>query len=409
MIQFFDISEQKSLERQFIQSQKMRTIGQLTGGIAHDFNNLLTAILGFSDLLLQRYLPTDPFYSDLFQIKQNANRASNLVQQLLAFLRQEPIQPKILHIQDVLIDLSSLLRRLININIDLQLFHVKDLWPVHVDQGLIEQVIINLVINARDAMPNGGTIVIRTGNYTIQQFEQIGASSLKPGDYLLIEVIDTGIGIEEKDLGRIFEPFFSLKKNDGVEEDDISGIGLGLSTVFGIIKQTDGFIHVESEINHGTIFKIFFPRFLNAPVTSHCIDRPQHERSDLRGEETILLVEDEDSVRLFSARALRDKGYRVLEARSSQEAVSMIQEGIMFDLLITDVLLPQMEGTELFEYVRSIYPETKVLFISGYMKSSFRNYFDENPNVHFLPKPFTLKELTLKVKDILSEGIIILS
>jgi two-component system cell cycle sensor histidine kinase/response regulator CckA len=223
-----DISEQKRLEQQFIQSQKMQAVGQLAGGIAHDFNNLLTAMIGFCDLLLQRHLPNDPAYTDIVQIKQNANRAANLVRQLLAFSRQQTLQPRVIHISDVLGELSSLLRRLIGANIELKLTHERDLWPVKVDPGQLEQVIINLIVNARDAMPQGGVLILRTGHYQPKRQQRLGHDVMPPGDYVLIEVSDTGCGIERRDIDHIFEPFFSTKELG-------SGTGLGLSTVFLVI------------------------------------------------------------------------------------------------------------------------------------------------------------------------------
>ena len=393
LIQFIDISEQKRLEQQFIQSQKMQAVGQLAGGIAHDFNNLLTAMIGFCDLLLQRYMPSDPSYTDIIQIKQNANRAANLVRQLLAFSRQQNLQPKVINITDTLAELSALLRRLIGAGIDLQMIHGRDLWTVRVDASQLEQVIINLAVNARDAMTQGGNLIIRTGHYQLPKPRQLGHETMPAGDYVLIEVVDTGHGIQQEHLDHIFEPFFSTKELG-------SGTGLGLSTVYGIVKQTGGFVAVESEPNHGTIFKIFLPRYHGAEPVSTTIEH-EHHATDLTGSETILLVEDEDAVRLFSGRALREKGYRVLEANSGDAALSIIKKGEVLDLLITDVVMPKMDGPTLNKKVRDLLPHIKTIFISGYAEDTFRRNLDDNAQIHFLAKPFTLKDLAAKVKDVL--------
>ena len=244
MLHFIDVTEQKNLEVQFAQSQKMQAVGQLAGGVAHDFNNLLTAMIGFCDLLLMRFRPGDPSFADIMQIKQNANRAANLVRQLLAFSRQQTLQPRILDITDVLVELSHLLRRLIGENIELKVVHGRDLGLVKVDQGQLEQVIINLAVNARDAMPGGGTLTIRTANHVQSGAMRRGHEIMPAGNYVLIEVADTGIGIPKENLERIFEPFFSTKEIG-------SGTGLGLSTVYGIVKQTGGFVFVDSDAGRG--------------------------------------------------------------------------------------------------------------------------------------------------------------
>ncbi len=395
VLQFIDTSEQKRLEQQFIQSQKMQAVGQLAGGIAHDFNNLLTAMIGFCDLLLQRYMPNDSSYMDIMQIKQNANRAANLVRQLLAFSRQQNLQPKVINITDTLAELSALLRRLIGARIELTMNHGRDIWPVMVDVSQLEQVIINLVVNARDAMeanPNGG-VMIQTSNLQVQTAIQLEHEMIPEGDYVLIEVIDSGHGIEKGVLEHIFEPFFSTKEVG-------AGTGLGLSTVYGIVKQTGGFIAVNSVIDKGTAFKIYLPR--HTGEETHYTQLPEPVATDLTGSETILLVEDEDAVRLFSARALRDKGYEVLEAENGDVALTLIGEGKKFDLLITDVVMPRMDGPTLCQKVREIFPTVKTIFISGYTEDTFRNNLGNNADIHFLQKPFTLKDLAQKVKDVLS-------
>jgi len=394
MLQFIDISEQKRLEGQFIQSQKMQAVGQLAGGIAHDFNNLLTAMIGFSDLLLQRYMPNDPSYTDVMQIKQNAARAANLVRQLLAFSRQQTLQPKVINITDTLSELSVLLRRLIGTGIELKLHHERDLWLVKVDPGQLEQVIINMAVNARDAMAHSGTLIVRTNNVTITHPQRVGSELLPQGDYVMIEVVDTGTGIAPEDIEHVFEPFFSTKEVG-------SGTGLGLSTAYGIVKQTGGSITVESELNMGTTFKIYLPRFEGEELAIG----PEKEAlsGDLTGRGTLMLVEDEDAVRMFSARALREKGYNIIEANSGDKALEILKNGQTIDLLITDVVMPKMDGPTLSKKVSDILPELQTIFISGYTEDTFRNNIDKNTRIHFLQKPFTLKELATKVKEVMQE------
>ncbi len=393
LLQLMDISQQKRLEQQFIQSQKMQAVGQLAGGIAHDFNNLLTAMIGFCDLLLQRYMPNDPSYLDVSQIKQNANRAANLVRQLLAFSRQQTLQPRIVHITDALAELSSLLRRLIGAKIDLDVIHGRDIWPVKVDVSQFEQVIINLAVNSRDAMVDGGKLTIKTANVSNLKPIQVGHETMPMGDFVIIEVIDSGSGIADENLEHIFEPFFSTKEVG-------AGTGLGLSTVYGIVKQTGGFIFVESEMDKGTTFRICLPRYLGENDTKIIAHEIHH--GDLSGSGTVLLVEDEDAVRMFSARALREKGYKVIEASNGEDALELIIQGTQFDLLVTDVVMPQMDGPELNKKVRELIPDLKTIFISGYTEDAFRKHLGDDTNIHFLPKPFTLKDLAAKVRDVIS-------
>ncbi len=397
MLHFIDVTEQKNLEIQFAQSQKMQAVGQLAGGVAHDFNNLLTAMIGFCDLLLMRFKPGDPSFADIMQIKQNANRAANLVRQLLAFSRQQTLQPRILDITDVLVELSHLLRRLIGENIELKVVHGRDLGLAKVDQGQLEQVIINLVVNARDAMPGGGTLTVRTANHTQAGPMRRGAETLPVGNYVLIEVVDTGVGIPKENLERIFEPFFSTKEIG-------SGTGLGLSTVYGIVKQTGGVIFVDSAKGVGATFQIYLPRYQQSDMTAAARadvgEAPAVK--DLTGVGTVMLVEDEDPVRIFGARALRNKGYTVLEARSGEAALELMgNTADRIDLLITDVVMPKMDGPGLVREVRETHPEMKVIFISGYTEDSFRQRLDSDSDIHFLPKPFSLKQLATKVKEVI--------
>lgn len=402
MLYFIDATEQKHLQVQFSQSQKMQAIGQLAGGVAHDFNNLLTAMIGFCDLLMQRHKPGDQSFNDIMQIKQNGNRAANLVRQLLAFSRQQTLQPKVLSLADVLSELANLLRRLIGAQIRLEMIHGRDVGLVKVDQGQLEQVIINLVVNARDAMPNGGTITIRTYNHFQETNILRGQDDMLPGNYVAIEVSDQGTGIPPEIMQRIFEPFFSTKEIG-------SGTGLGLSTVYGIVRQTGGFIGVDSTVGVGSTFIVYLPVYDNASDAGAEV-KPEEVREDkpgpdLTGAGTILLVEDEDAVRVFSGRALRNKGYNVLEARSGEEAVEILdKENGKVDLIVSDVVMPQMDGPTLYKHVRAKWPGIKVIFVSGYTEDRLREQFTSGETIYFLPKPFTLKQLASKVKDVMEEA-----
>lgn len=408
MIRLIETTEQKNLEQRFAHSQKMQAVGQLAGGIAHDFNNLLTAMMGFCDLLLLRHPAGDPSFADLMQIKQNTNRAANLVRQLLAFSRKQTLQTEILDITEVLAELSNLIRRLIGENIELHLHHGQDLGLVKVDQGQLEQVIVNLAVNARDAMTEGGALTIRTQNVTISPEQRVYDSefiapedegALVPGEYTLIEVADTGTGIPRDIIEKIFDPFFSTKEVG-------SGTGLGLSTVYGIVKQTGGYIFVKSKEGEGTSFNLFFKSYSSKEAeTYQAKDDTQHEKVnliDLTGNETILLVEDEDPVRIFSANALTNKGYKVLEADSGEAALEIIaKQGDSIDLIISDVIMPGMNGPTMIEEVSKDYPDIKVVFISGYAEDAFEGANQDGKKFNFLPKPFTLKQLATKVREVL--------
>lgn len=400
IIYLHDITEQKNLELQFSQSQKMQAVGQLAGGVAHDFNNLLTAITGFCDLLLVKHGPGDQSFSDIIQIKQNANRAANLVRQLLAFSRQQTLRPKVIIMTDVVAELSNLLRRLIGSNIELQMNHGRNIEPVRVDQGQLEQVIINLCVNARDAMPEGGKLEIKTRNISVDESIKINKKYklLPKGEYVLLEVIDTGTGIAKEHLDKVFEPFFSTKEIG-------KGTGLGLSTVYGIIKQTDGFVFPESELGVGTSFKIYLPKYVeeqNDVVVDNDDEAKNEEKAkDLTGNSTILLVEDEDAVRMFASRALKNKGYTVYEADSGVSALQLMEEtDAHLDLLISDVMMPQMDGPTLVKKIRETDKNLKVIFISGYAEDALDdNIMDKDFN--FLAKPFSLKQLAEQVKEVL--------
>lgn len=402
IIYLIDITEQKKLELQFSQSQKMQAVGQLAGGVAHDFNNLLTAITGFCDLLLVKHGPGDQSFSDIIQIKQNANRAANLVRQLLAFSRQQTLRPKVLIMTDVVAELSNLLRRLIGSNIDLKMNHGRNIEPVRVDQGQLEQVIINLCVNARDAMPDGGKLEIRTKNISIEDSLKVTKEHkiFPQGEYVLLEVIDNGTGIAKEHLNKVFEPFFSTK-------DIGKGTGLGLSTVYGIIKQTNGFVFPDSEVGVGTAFKIYLPRYIKEETDEEedkvNVVVVEEKARDLTGSSTILLVEDEDAVRMFASRALKNKGYTVYEADSGVSALKLMEEtDAHLDLLISDVMMPQMDGPSLVRKIRETDKDLKVIFISGYAEDALDdNIMDKDFN--FLSKPFSLKQLAEQVKEVLEK------
>ncbi|MDF2094919.1 hybrid sensor histidine kinase/response regulator [Aquibaculum arenosum] len=390
-----DRSAQKALEAQFVQSQKMQAVGQLAGGIAHDFNNLLTAMIGFADLLLLRHGPGDQSFGDIMQIKQNANRAANLVRQLLAFSRQQSLQPKVLNLTDILTEITHLLRRLIGKGIELKMRHGRDLGLVKADQGQLEQVIINLAINARDAMRTGGRLEIRTRNRELLEPLQRGGDTVPPGRYVMVEIEDSGQGIAPENLERVFEPFFSTK-------DVGEGTGLGLSTVYGIIKQTDGHVFIDSEVGHGTTVTLYLPQH---EAEAQPEEKTTVRARDLSGQGRILLVEDEEAVRSFSARTLRNKGYEVLEAASGDQALEVI-EGLdaatPLDLLITDVVMPRVDGPTLVGHARERLPDLKVIYISGYAEDSFRSKLGQDALISFLPKPFSLKQLAERVKEVMA-------
>ena len=400
-VYLIDTTGQTALETQFAQSQKMQAVGQLAGGIAHDFNNLLTVINGYAELLLQRTPATDPSFRDLNDIRSNGLRAASLVRQLLAFSRQQTLEPQMLSVTDLVADWSVTLRRLIGDRVKLKVEHGRDLWPVMADPTQLGNVLINLAVNARDAMPNGGTLTLRTANVEVEETKSHGQVLMPTGDYCMIEVEDTGIGIPKENLGKIFEPFFTTK-------DKGHGTGLGLASVYGIVKQTGGYIFPESEVGRGTVFRIYLPKYV-APVVVDAPKPAEPEKAqaprDLTGVGTILLVEDEDAVRDFAVRALTMRGYRVLAAAGGEEALEIVHshEGEI-DLLISDVVMPSMDGPALVKAVREIKPAMRIIFISGYAEEAFRNSPDRPEDFHFLPKPFSLKQLTTKVKDVIEAG-----
>ena len=396
MLYLADVSEQKALETKFAQSQKLQAVGQLAGGVAHDFNNLLTVIIGNCEFLLMRHTAGDPSFKELNEVHQNALRAATLVGQLLAFSRKQTMQPKVLALSDVVSELAQMLRRLLREGIELKLDNGSDLWPVHADEAQLSNAIINLVVNARDAMPDGGTVTIKTSNDKVAQPQALGTAIMPAGEYVRIEVADTGTGISNEHIGKIFDPFFTTKPVG-------QGTGLGLATVYGIVKQSGGFITVDSEVGKGTSFKIYLPRHrVDASAPAVEAEKAPIAR-DVTGQDTILLVEDEEAVRSFAARALRMRGYNVLEASGGEEALEIVKSGAQdIHLLVTDVVMPNMDGPTLVRHVKELKPDLAVIFMSGYAEEAFRRNDENASDLHFLPKPFGLKQLAAKVKEVLS-------
>ena len=395
IVYLIDATEQKALEAKFAQSSKMEAVGKLAGGIAHDFNNVLTAIIGFSDLLLQTHRPTDPAHKDIMNIRSSATRAAGLVANLLAFSRRQTLQAEAVVLSDVLAENSNMLKTSLGEKIEIKTQTTRDLWHVKVDKTEIARVIVNLAVNARDAMPDGGTLTVSTRNVTERESQRLQHHGMVVGEYVLIEVSDTGSGMPREVMDKIFEPFFTTK---GVGK----GTGLGLATVYGIVKQSGGFIYPESTLGQGTTFRVYLPRYLPgnedelvAQKTAKK-ERPQ----DLTGNGRVLLVEDEDIVRSFAVRALKRQGYEVLEASTGVEALEvMAQHGDKVDIVVSDVVMPEMDGPTLLKELRKTNPDLKIIFVSGYPHEAFETSLDKNEQFAFLPKPFSLPQLAAKVKE----------
>ncbi|OWY18377.1 hybrid sensor histidine kinase/response regulator [Thioclava sp. JM3] len=423
-----DATQLKTLEAQFVQSQKMQAIGQLAGGVAHDFNNLLTAISGHCDLLMLRHDKGDGDYADLDQISQNANRAAALVGQLLAFSRKQTLKPETLDLRDTLSDLTHLLNRLVGEKVALSVRHECDAGRVRADKRQLEQVIMNLVVNARDAMPGGGEIRIETEAFHLAENRPRDRVTVPKGDYVAIKVTDTGSGIPADKLGKIFEPFFTTKRTG-------EGTGLGLSTAYGIVKQTGGYIFCDSVIGTGTSFTILLPAYdlaEEAEVSQSAEPAPELEPATkapvppraaastiapkveiaqtsvpdshvIAGDATVLLVEDEPPVRAFASRALQLRGYTVLEAESAEEALELLEDSeLKVDIFVTDVIMPGLDGPSWVRQALEARPGTRTVFMSGYAEEVFQNGSSPVPDSVFLPKPFSLGELTATVQELLS-------
>lgn len=414
LVYLIETTEEKKLQEQFFQSMKMNAIGQLAGGVAHDFNNHLQAIVGFADLLIGNYRATDPRYQDVMQIKNSANRAKSLVRQLLAFSRQQTLLPEVIDLGERLSDLTNLLKRSIGPNVELDVRHGRDLWPINADPASFDNMIINLAVNARDAMPEGGRLTIRTSNVDAAASGEFAIEGMPAADYVLVDVTDSGTGMSAEIKKKIFEPFFTTK-------DVGRGTGLGLSSVYGFITQSNGFIGCESELGKGTSFRIFLPRHAAQPEEEAVPALPAGEtatpgqvgttpaaasaaaiNADMTGKGIILYVEDEDAVRNFGSRALRSRGYTVIEANSGVDALHQVEGRIdEIDLVVSDVVMPEMDGPTLLRELRERKPDVKVIFVSGYAEEAFRKNLPEGQQFDFLPKPFGLKQLVEAVKGVM--------
>ena len=383
-----DATELKSLEAQFVQSQKMQAIGQLAGGVAHDFNNLLTAISGHCDLLLLRHDQGDPEYGDLIQIHQNANRAAGLVGQLLAFSRKQTLRPERLELRDILSDLTHLLNRLVGEKVALDLRQNVGLPPIRADKRQLEQVIMNLVVNARDAMTKGGIILIETDERHLDSPMKNGRAKVPAGNYVVVRVQDDGTGIAPDKLEKVFEPFYTTKRTG-------EGTGLGLSTVYGIVKQTGGFIFVDSTPGKGSVFTLMFP-VCDDPVDDIPIAvEPPKVTTTRVGDGVVLLVEDEAPVRAFASRALAHRGFKVIEASNAEDALEMLKDSnLKVDVFVTDVVMPGLDGPSWVRKARDMRPDVPVVFMSGYAEDVFKSQGARIKSSAFLAKPFSLVELT---------------
>jgi two-component system cell cycle sensor histidine kinase/response regulator CckA len=393
-----DATEQKALEARFAQSQKMEVVGKLAGGIAHDFNNMLTAILGFSDMLLAQHRPKDVAYKDITNIKASANRAAELVRKLLALARQQTLQNEVLNLGDVLADQFNMLKRFLGEKSELKIATEPDLWHVMVDQHEFEQALFNLVTNAKDAMGDGGTVTIRARNVPERETQKIEHREFVRGEYVLIEVADTGSGMSREVMDKIFEPFFTTKAIG-------KGTGLGLASVYGMVKQSGGYIYPDSEPGKGTTFRIYLPRHhADEDVVAPRKEKKEQRAADLTGTGRVLLVEDEEVVRNFAARALKRQGYKVLEASSGIEALEVMEKNKgKVDIVVSDVVMPEMDGPTLLKELRKRNPDLKIIFVSGYPNDAFKASLGDE-NFAFLPKPFSLPQLAAKVKEELARS-----
>jgi len=386
-----DVTERRSLERQLLQAQKMEAVGRLAGGIAHDFNNVLTAIFGYADLLTEEFPAGSPARQDLEEIRKAATRASALTRQLLAFSRQQVLAPVVLSVNDLVDDVGKMLRRLVGEDVELRLILARDAGNVRADSGQLQQVIMNLVVNARDAMPTGGKLVIETADAELtEQYAELHQAVI-PGRYVMLAVSDTGVGMDAQTKARIFEPFFTTKEKG-------KGTGLGLSTVYGIVKQSGGYVWVYSEPGHGTTFKLYLPR-VDAPAEPQA---PPRETATLTGTETILLAEDDEILRPLTKGLLTKLGYTVLDAKSAEQALAVAgaRQGPIH-LLVADVVMPGASGRELARRLAQSRPETRVLYVSGYTDDAIVHHGMLEPGLKFLQKPFTPAALARKVREVL--------
>jgi two-component system cell cycle sensor histidine kinase/response regulator CckA len=390
-----DVTDRKQLEEQFRQAQKMEAVGRLAGGIAHDFNNLLMVIQGYADLLTDRLPEGDAMRRNAEQIQMASQRATSLTRQLLAFSRKQMLAPKVLNIQSVVSDMEKILRRLIGEDVELKTSAAPDLGLVMADRSQLEQVIMNLAVNARDAMPEGGRLTIEVANVELDSSFAESPAVVSPGKYVLLAVTDTGSGMDAATQAHIFEPFFTTKEKG-------KGTGLGLATVYGIVKQSGGYVWVYSEPGQGTAFKIYLPRIEEEDAHAAREARPAAQ-SLQHGSETILLVEDEKGVRELAREYLEMTGYTVLQAGDGLSALALAaKHSSPIHLLMTDVVMPGISGRELAERIKKIRPEVKVLYMSGYTDQAVVHHGILESDAVLLQKPFTLPTLASKLREILT-------
>jgi PAS domain S-box-containing protein len=392
-----DITDRRRIEQQLFQAQKMEAVGQLTGGIAHDFNNMLTVVIGNLDSLARALRGTGRNFGRAEMALTGALSCAELTRRLLAFARRQPLQPSPVHLGQMCRNVAKLLGRTLGERIRIDIKGEPGLWHVLADPAQVESSLINLAVNARDAMPDGGQLTIRTANVTEAAARALTHSGFEPADYVLIEVTDTGTGMTEEVMAKIFEPFFSTK-------DVGKGTGLGLSTVYGIVKQTGGFIYPESAPGRGTVFRVYLPRHIPvaAPEAEAAVAAEPAKPRDLTGTGVVLLVEDEDAVRSFAARALQTRGYTVHQASNGAEALEVWEEiGGKVDLVVSDVVMPEMDGPTMLKALREHDAALKIIFMSGYAEDAFKRNLDEKEEFGFLQKPFDLKQLAEAVKTAL--------
>jgi signal transduction histidine kinase/ActR/RegA family two-component response regulator len=397
-----DITERKQVEREILaleeqlhQSRKMEAICRLAGGMAHDFNNILTPIVGYSQLAINALPPDHPVQNGLQEVRKAAESAAAMVRQLSIFSKRQPENPQIVNLNQMLQNMDAIIRRLLGDRIKLLTLPGPDLGLVKIDPGQFEQVIINLVVNAREAMPGGGKLILETSNVTLTQDYVYQHSGMTPGQYVMLAVSDTGIGMTKEVKAHLFEPFFTTKGMG-------SGTGMGLSSTYGVIRQSNGYVLVYSEVGHGTTFKIYLPR---TEEKTEVQPQPQEEKPLIGGNETILLVEDEPLVRGLAARILRKQGYHLLEASNGSEALRLAEKRATEDirLVLTDVVMPGMTGRELAERLRVLFPQIRVLYMSGYTNHAIIHHGILGEGMNYIQKPFTLDGLARKVREVLDK------